>query len=121
MSTDKLCLLCSEKATMAYNCEMIPKYCWRHASGGMVTANGSGQYEHCMCGSWLKDQEQKNKETKNKEDESTLNDINENDTYICIENNCNNKAIFSSSFNTKPTLCRKHTGAFMVRTVKIKK
>lgn len=124
MSTGKLCLLCSEKATMAYNCVMIPTYCWRHALGGMVTANGNGKYEYYMCGGWLRDQQQKNKEMEDKKDESTLNTTNsfdENDTYICIENNCNNEAIFSSSLNTKPTACRKHTRAFMMRTIKIKK
>ena len=124
MSTDRLCLLCSKIATMAYNCAMIPTYCSKHALGGMVTANGNGEYEYYRCGGWLRDQAKKNKEIENNNDETTLNTKNsfdENVTYICIENNCNNEAIFSSSLDSKPMTCRKHTGPFMVRIVKIKK
>ena len=121
MSTNRLCLLCSKKATMAYNCDMMPTYCSSHASGGMVTATGNGQYEYYMCGGWLRDQSKKNEEIEKKEKIiDNTNISNANATYICVENNCNNLAIFSSRINGKPTVCRKHTGPFMVRTIQIK-
>ena len=41
MSTNRLCLLCSNKATIVYNCDMMPRYCSSHSSGGMVTATGN--------------------------------------------------------------------------------